>query len=214
MRDTAEILGWNARSVSLWAIYFIAYKIAAVVRLGLLGALTDVMDWLIAAALPTIAVLLSIFFLQLWLAPYRLLRDEIGVTNDLRDSDSEIGIGRAPVDSSEYARYPDFRLWEAASLWVNTRPQNPVETPSAEAKLGQLQSAIRCGQLQANWGNNFIALIEQVNGVRRTNPPTNQRVSAIELKRYAIAIDEDPEFLRHVDPPPRSQGIEPCQDPP
>ena len=151
--------------------------------------------------------LVLLFIWNLWLAPYRIMKDSL---------ESAIAIGHLPakskprkVDVSDYREYRNLLLYEAACLWVGINPQHPVEGPGAELKLGQLKNAIRGGELKYVQKNTPADLMAVFFGrTTEKNTSDKQQVMSVELRRYAAMIGDVPEFLSHVQVP-----LEPPNEP-
>ena len=162
-----------------------------------LDEITDYFLYLVAIAggafLPT-------FLWNFWLAPYRIMQESL---------DAIVSNGKLPdlagmqdIDISDYKHHKNVLLYEAACLWIEVKPHHPLRHPKAEAKLSQLKSAIRAGELVCYWENGLIQLINLLNGGKPRSPNDDQQVAAVELRRYAEHIGEVPKFLRNVQLPP------------
>ena len=133
------------------------------------------------------------FLWNLWLAPYRILEEQI----------NRIDENRGPktiklTDFSGYIRYQDIELYGAACLWEGFEPHYPIKDSKILARLGELRSAVRKKVLSSKWGP---TLQDIARGVSNPSLPDDYPVSIIALRKYADSIGDVPVFLQHVSVP-------------
>ena len=146
-----------------------------------------------------VLTLLVHFLWNLWLAPYRIMEEHLN---------SAIAKGQLPIAASEpqkinVAHYKEYHyptLYEAACLWVEIEPHNPITSHSAKVMLGQLKGAISRGALNSPRKPGLLQFADNVSGAERILNGT-ERVHLIDLRRYADHIGNVPKFLQHVQIP-------------
>lgn len=139
---------------------------------------------------------LSIYFFNLWLAPYRIIGERL---------DAAIRENKLPypahseatlVDISDWTDTDVFQLGDAACLWVGVCPHNPISNVKALATFKKLSGAIVAGNIQAA-PSGLGGLSNLLNG-EQWWPKHAHKVSAVSLRRYAESTGNVPEFLQNV----------------
>ena len=127
---------------------------------------------------------------------------------------AERPISREPSKKFDVTDYKEYRfptLYEAVCLWVEVHPHHPVTNLKARIKLGELKGAIKGGRLRCAARNGLVTLVTVLSGTD-PEPSDHQRVSLVELRRYADRINAVPKFLEHVqvpvELPPPDSGVE------
>ena len=131
------------------------------------------------------AAVIPVFLWNLWLAPYRMMHERL----DAAIAENKIG---SPRGVSDYAGTTDFRLGEAACLWVDVEPQNPITDPAALAAFRRLGQAVVDGQIQE--GDDSARLLRLMTD-ETWWPSYEHRVSIVALCRYADQVGDAPAFL-------------------
>ena len=161
--------------------------------------------WFFGSCLAAVfLVFVSSFLWNLWLAPYRMLKEEV----DKLPKSSGITIHGSPaqdINVKYWEGISEFQLGQAACLWVGIQPHNPIESEEASAMFTRLGSAVMSGQLKCSAG--LVGILNTLSG-RHGWPEHAQTVSAINLKRYADNIGKVPPFLQAVEVPPEDKPSE------
>ena len=93
---------------------------------------------------------LVLFVFNLWLAPYRLLKERV------EEISSDKGIPKPPgkADPKHWKGVEIFKLKDAACLWVGVEPHWPLYTRQAMGMYAELEGAFQSGKLprQLNFG--------------------------------------------------------------
>ena len=136
---------------------------------------------------------LPAFAWNLWLAPYKLLKEEIeklpkttGPT--LRGS---LSTGFNVVD---WEGIRVFQLGDAACLWVGVEPHRPISDLRALAMFKRLSGDVVSGRLRCNARRGLSNLF----GGDPWWPKYEQEVSAVSLRSYADELGRVPPFLKSV----------------
>ena len=174
-------------------------------------------EWLILAytAAPTIGFIVLLFLWNLWLAPYRLMREHLEAILEAIENGKNIREGQAAPDVkqatpskaniSDWTNVELLSLNDAACLWVGLEPHSPIATPNGRAVFSQLKGAIKAGSLQCNWPS----ALEFLSGQKW--PQADQVISMVELAKYAVNQKLPiPEFLRNVKFPPQEPKKNPA----
>ena len=159
-------------------------------------AVTEASDYVLYFTAFIGAAFIPCFLWHLWLAPYRILNEKLE-----GHSTGNVGGDVTPalpskVDVLMWDGTPNFQLGDAACLWVEVEPHNPIYNMAARAKFAKLSGAIISGQLHF-YKHPLRGLSEFLNG-QTSNPRYSDTVSAVGLKKYAQSIGDMPKFLESV----------------
>ena len=153
----------------------------------------------------SVAVFVPTFLYNLWLAPYRLLEKRLD--NELTGSKRAVSGSPKepqPANVAFYQNHKTLSLYEAACLWVEIEPHDPITDQGATAKLSFLKGAVRNDELICAWRSSWTRIYDIVHGIKDKSPTDHQEVSMVALRRYAEKIGNIPLFLRHVSLPVES----------
>ena len=103
-----------------------------------------------------------------------------------------------PVDPKDWENVEVYSLYEAACLWVDVEPHDPIVDTRAKAQFFQLRSAMATGKLPYHKG--MIRVLNEITG-ERSLPTGSSILAAIALRRYANSIGNVPAFLQSVKVP-------------
>ena len=92
-----------------------------------------------------------------------------------------------------------FQLGDAACLWVEVEPHNPITDVRAKAAFTRLSGAMKNGQLP--YAPNAIAAFAGAVSGESQWPKHTQEISAISLRKYADQTGSVPLFLQSVEVP-------------
>ena len=201
--DTLGVLGvshFSLRRLFIWAVVSIAFVALIYLWRGRSDAVNQASDYVLYAAAFFGVAFIPLFLWNLWLSPYRLLNE--GIDKLIRDGRNRTG---ATGGSGVSYRQPDVKHWEgtkmyklgdAACLWVNVRPYDPIDDDRATGKFAQLSSAMIIGDIpyQPRGLRVFGALVEG----KTLWPEYSYPVSAIALRKYADKTNDVPTFLQSV----------------
>ena len=141
---------------------------------------------------------------NLWLAPYRIMEERL---NSIQENKVFGGTSPQPepiklVDFADYKNHKNIELFGAACLWGGLEPHYPLRDSKTKAKLSQLKSVIRSGDLLCQWKSGWESFSEIAGGKPpKRSPDDDQPVSMIALRKYADTIGDVPQFLQHVEVP-------------
>ena len=147
---------------------------------------------------------IPLFFWNLWLAPYRLLSERIK-ENPSKGLKATATLGKrlGELNVKHWDGTKTFKLGDAACLWVNVRPYDPIDDDRAAGKFAQLSSAMMSSDIPYSPGG-FRAIANLLEG-KRPWPEYSYPVSALTLRKYADKINDVPKFLQSVDVPPEPE---------
>ena len=198
-RDTLAVLGLSDFSL----IRIVLSVVVSALFVGLIWhwrgepeALTEVSDIAFyGMAFVSVAVLL--FLYNLWLAPYKILKEAIDNIPKSRGITAQGSLGQ-DFNIKNWEGIRVYQLGDAACLWVSIPPHEPIESEKAFAMFKRLSGAVVSGQLKCNagWGglNSFLR-------GEAWWPRHGQMVLAVSLRRYADDIGDVPPFLQSVEVP-------------
>ena len=126
------------------------------------------------------------------------------VTKIVIQIDTWKGRRRVRTIMTEYQNHKTLSLYEAACLWVEIEPHDPITDQGATAKLSFLKGAVRNDELICAWRSSWTRIHDIVHGIKDKSPTDHQEVSMVALRRYAEKIGNIPLFLRHVSLPMES----------
>ena len=199
---------FSLRRLLLWAAVSAVFVCLIWFARGGLEAMTEAWDIALYCVAFIVVAFLPVFVSNLWLAPYRLLKEELDrlpkvAAPTLRGSLS------TGLNLSDWDGVRVFQLGDAACLWVGVEPHSPVSHPKALAKFKQLSGEVVARRLQCNavWAG-----LSNLFGGEPWWPKHAQPVSAISLRRYADGIGEVPPFLRSVVVPVEKESAENAGD--
>ena len=143
---------------------------------------------------------IPVFLWNLWLAPYRIMGER------LERAVEQWGLGQnavqreaRSVDVSTWDGTDVFPLYEAACLWVEVEPHDPITDIRAKAVNSRLRGAILSGKLKCEVKGHIQLTAAISDGDWWPKP--NQRVSATDLRAYADQLGDVPLFLQSVELP-------------
>ena len=199
-QDTGVAFDWSWSAIIRSIVVPLAFVIFVFFVRGKDAAMLEAIDILLFTFAFLGVSIVPIFLWNLWLAPYKILEEQIELLGEQLYSAREAKPSEK-ADVWDYTKHTNFLLYEAACLWAGLEPHRPIVDKKARAKLSQLKSAIRCGDLLCVWGNTWSKLIDALNGSDVRSPSDTQRVSVVELRRYAEKKYDVPDFLQHVQVP-------------
>ena len=142
------------------------------------------------------AAFIPCFLWHLWLAPYRILNEKLEEISTVNVVGGVAPALPSNVDVLMWDGTPIYQLGDAACLWVEVEPHNPISNMAARAKFDKLSGAIISGQLHFSKPP-IRGLSEFING-QTSNLRYSDMVSAVGLKKYAQSIGDMPKFLESV----------------
>ncbi len=156
-------------------------------------------DFALYAAAFAGAAIIPILVWNLWLAPYRLMRERL----DKAIADGKLPSAHPPTQLTpaviaQLDKTPVYKLGDAACLWVGLEPHNPIKDPRALARFHQLSGAARAGHLP---GPDGLTAVAYALNARAWWPTHDHPVSAVALRRYAEHLGDVPAFLASVEVP-------------
>ena len=211
MASTATTFGWRIRTPAIWLFLLLSGKLITWYFQGTEKAISDVLNWTYTIFGPGIALVILVFLWQLWLAPLRLAKIERCLAAQEREAGYQLMPKFDRADADEWGKYPVFKLHEAACLWVGIEPHYPIVDCEAKDAFYKLRHAIGLGQM------GFVQTLEYIfnrfaEGLMQSpstwRPTDTEKVTAIQLRKYADMIGEVPEFLKNV------KIHDPATDPP
>ena len=102
------------------------------------------------------------------------------------------------IDPADWENVEVYSLYEAACLWADVEPHDPIVDARAKAQFFQLRSAMATGKL--SWHKGIIRVLNEITG-ERSLPTGSSILAAIALRRYANSIGNVPAFLQSVKVP-------------
>ena len=84
-----------------------------------------------------------------------------------------------PIDPADWENVEVYSLYEAACLWVDVEPHNPIEDAGAKAQFFRLRSAMATGRLPYQKG--LIRVLNEITG-ERSLPTGSSILTAIDLR--------------------------------
>ena len=212
-RDTAKSYGltWGtalrAALVPL-VTFFLVYQV-----MGGKEAVSEGVILALSALAAVGAGLLPLFLWNLWLAPYRIMKEEV---EQLRANSGgpRASLSATPVTARLNVKHWEgtktFQLGVASCLWVEVRPHDPIEDDRAAGKFAQLSGAMMRGEIPYRPGG-LRALSNAIDG-KAAWPSYSHPISAVALRRYADATNDVPAFLQSVEVPPDPETAEQQSD--
>lgn len=205
-RDTTKsyglTLGTGIRSALVpLATFFLVHQV-----MGGKEAMSEGMILALSALAAVGAGFLPLFLWNLWLAPYKILKEEI----DKKDGGITLrGDLRPSFSAGNWNGIRVFQLGDAACLWAGVRPHKPIDNDKALAIFKRLSGAMMRGEIPYNYAAGLRAIAGLLEGKRPPWPEHSYPISAIDLRKYADATNDVPRFLRSVEVPP---NLEPETD--
>ena len=174
--------------------------------------MNEVWTFLYGCLVFVVAVFVPTFLYNLWLAPYRLIEKRL----DKELSGSKRAVSGSPKEPQPanvalYQNHKTLSLYEAACLWVEIEPHDPITDQGAAAKLSFLKGAVRNDELICAWRSSWTRIYDIVHGIKDKTPTDYQEVSVVKLRQYAEKTGGVPLFLRHVSLPLESSKKEGAQ---
>ena len=208
--DTLSGLGLSHFSL-LRIIIWLAVSITFVILIswwrGRLEAMKEASD----IALYVVAffgVAFALFLWNLWLARYRLLSERIeGINSKSLQATASLRKRPREFNVKHWEDTKTFKLGDAACLWVNVRPHDPIEDDRAQGKFAQLRAAMMSGEIP--YTPRGLRMLANLLVGNRLWLEYSHPVSAIALRKYADKTNDVPKFLQSVDVPPEPEtGVE------
>ncbi len=194
--DTLAGLGisnFSLLRLALWGAVSIAFVGLIWLARGGGEAMTEASEIAFYALAFVGAAVLPLFLWNLWLAPYRILKEEIEKIPKTRGPTvcANLAPGGFHVEDWEGIRI--FQLGDASCLWVGEIPHKPITNVRALAVFKRLSGAMMAGRIPYN--RNSLAAILSGQGKWPSHSTT---VAAISLRKYADEIGDVPKFLQSV----------------
>ena len=107
-----------------------------------------------------------------------------------------------PINPEDWEGVEVYLLNEAACLWVDVEPHDPIVDAKAKSQFFRLRSAMTTGKLPYHKG--LIRALNEITG-EPSLPPGSSILNAISLRRYAESIGDVPTFLQSVKVPVKQE---------
>ena len=190
----------------LWAFVSAAFVSLIWLLRGKDAAMTEFSDIAYYALVFVVIAVLPIFLWNLWLAPYSLLSDrldELCKGGGLLVPTKRFSQPAGQLNVNHWDGTKTLKLGDAACLWVNVRPYDPIDDDRAAGKFAQLSSTMMRGDIPYQ-PVGLRALTSFLEGMRPW-PEYSYPVSAIALRKFADKINDVPKFLQSVEVPPEPE---------
>lgn len=114
---------------------------------------------------------------------------------------STLQLDYRPPDLSPHYNQENYRLGDAACLWVGDSPHDPPQTEAAKAKFSELSNAVRLGKIPApeSIESKFQRTLSFTSDGLAPEPSYGTIVKAVNLRRYAESKGDVPEFLKGIE---------------
>ena len=203
LKETLLAVSASPRSILVSIVSIIGFFFLMWWIRGEQKAMDEIIDYAIAVAAAVGFVIVPVFLWNLWLTPYRMMEERLDAAIGKNKLPPDNAYREAPpIDVAEWQRTEIFQLGDAACLWVRVLPHNPISDTTALAAFKRMSGAIVSGHLQAAPAG-LGGLSNLLNG-EPWWPKHAHKVTAVALRRYADAIGDVPEFLKHVTLPPKT----------
>ena len=114
-----------------------------------------------------------------------------------------------PINPEDWEGVEVYSLNEAACLWVDVEPHDPIVGAKAKPQFFRLRSAMATGKLPYHKG--MIRVLNEITG-ERSLPTGSSILTAIALRRYANSKGNVPAFLQSVKVPVDQETPEDKED--
>ena len=160
----------------------------------------DIVLYFVAYILVILVAIILTFLHYLWLAPFIVMNGRLdnAIGSESLSHKAEFK-EVSHVDVSLWNGTQVFQLGDAACLWVEVEPHNPITDVKAKAAFTRLSGAMKSGQLPYTI-NAFTTLVGAASG-ESVWPKHTQVVFAISLRKYADQTGSVPLFLQSVEVP-------------
>lgn len=150
-------------------------------------------------------IFIAVFLWNLWLAPFQEMEERLeDALQDREERRGETGVRDMPrlkaEEVSAWQKVELFKLGEAACIWADVSPHDPIENEDAKAKFSELSGAITLNQLQ--YRDHRTLMFGGLAKFSEYKPAYDTQVTAIALRRYADSKNDVPQFLENVKVPP------------
>ena len=205
--DTLSGLGvshFSLPRILIWAAVSITFVILIWWWRGRPEAMKEASDIALNVAAIFGVAFAPLFLWNLWLAPYRLLSERIKGINS-KSLQATVSLVKRPGEFNvkHWEGTKTFKLGDAACLWVNVRPHDPIEDDRAQGKFAQLSGAMMRSEISYT-PRGFRMFANLLEG-KQLWPEYSHPVSAIALRKYADKTNDVPKFLQSVDVPPEPE---------
>ena len=167
---------------------------------GELDATNNAVDNVLYIVAFFLAAIIPTFLHYLWLAPFKVMNERLDnaiISESLSHNAKFKEVSH--VDVSYWNGTQVFQLGDAACLWVEVEPHNPITDVRAKAAFTRLSGAMKNGQLP--YAPNAIAAFAGAVSGESQWPKHTQDISAISLRKYADKTGSVPLFLQSVELP-------------
>ena len=172
------------------------------------AAMTEAADILLYIAAFFGVAVIPAFLWNLWLAPYRLMRERLEKAIVGRQVAADSCEEPQPVDVSLWEGTLGFPLGDAACLWVGVRPHEPIRNTAAMGVFSRLKGAMMTQAIPYPVPSNVFSILFGGRIEPTPWPEHSTWVSSTSLRKYADTFGNVPLFLQSVDVPPNPQLLE------